>query len=174
MLNPNTIFRKTELGVVEIAERKLGVRAELRRLLILIDGRNTLAKLAAFVRLPEIDPLIYELQSLGLIDTSAGAGVAAPPSLSAPPTITGMSASPNADTALVPTQEQFTAARMAAVRFVNDNLGPSGEAVAIKLERTRNALELREAVALARGAIERSMGAAAAQRFLEHVRMSVK
>lgn len=168
MLNPNAVFRKTELGNAEIAGRKLGLRSELRRLLILVDGRNTVAKLAAFVRLPEIDHLLYELQAQGLID--AGVGAVAAPAVAASSTV----AATSGDQTLVPSKEQFMAARSAAVHFVNDNLGPGGESLAIKLERTHNAQELRDTVAQVRVSIERAMGAATAQRFLDHVRMSVK
>jgi hypothetical protein len=168
MLNPNAVFRKTELGNAEIAGRKLGLRSELRRLLILVDGRNTVAKLATFVRLPEIDHLLYELQAQGLID--AGVGAAAAQAVASPSVMAATSADPTQ----VPTKEQFLAARSAAVHFVNDNLGPSGESLAIKLERTQNAQELRDAVAQVRASIERAIDAATAQRFLDHVRMSVK
>ncbi len=174
MLNPNTIFRKTELGNMEVASRKLGLRAELRRLLILIDGRNTAGKLAVFVRMPEIDMLLYELQALGLIDPLDGnvESALAPPS--AAPVAAPAAQSPSGESALMPTNEQFIAARTAAVRFINDKLGPSGETLAVKLERTRNAQELREAVAAVRQSLERMVGANSAQAFLEHVRTSVK
>lgn len=164
MLDPNTIFRKTELGNIEVASRKLGLRAELRRLLILIDGRNTAAKLAAFVRMPEIDNLLYELQSLGVIETADGIASAA---IVAPPANTPVSAAENS---LAPTQEQFVAARKAGVRFLNDTLGPDADTLAIRLERAANAHELRDAVTHVRQALERLMGAGAAQRFLDAVR----
>lgn len=119
MLSPNTIFRKTELGNAEIANRRLGLRAELRRLLILIDGRKTAGMLATFVRLPEVDGLLYELQSLGVIEVADGTTVAPAPTAAAP-----SASGQGGDAALTPTQDQFVAARRAAVRFLNDTLGP--------------------------------------------------
>jgi hypothetical protein len=162
MLSPNTIFRKTELGNAEVANRKLGLRAELRRLLILVDGRNTTAKLAAFVRLPEVDSLLYELQSLGVIEVSDSSPVAT--------AATPASVAPSGDQSLAPTQEQFAAARSAAVRFLNDTLGPGAETLAIKLERTKNAQELRDVVTQVRQSLDRMMGASTGQRFLDAVR----
>jgi hypothetical protein len=185
MLSPNTVFRKTELGTAEVAARKMGLRAELRRVLILIDGRNTVSKLATFVRVPEIEALIYELQAQGLIDSADGAPLAVPPTATSVTAALAASATPAASTAMpaaaavpaatdaasfVPTQEQFVAARNAAVRHVNDTLGPGGEALAMKLERTHNAQELRQAVTEVRHSIDRAVGEAAGQRFLESVR----
>jgi hypothetical protein len=175
MLNPNTVYRKTDLGIAEIAGRKLGLRAELRRLLILIDGKNTVSRLATFVRDPEIESLLLELQAVGVIDASDGGSIALPGAAAA----TSVNAAPSAgtstsDTALLPTHEQFIAARTTSVRFVNELLGPSAETLALKLERARDARELREAVSQVKQSLERAMGEAVGQRFLEAVRSAVK
>jgi hypothetical protein len=181
MQSPNAIYRKTELGNAEVSNRKLGLRAELRRLLILIDGRNTVVKLAAFVRMTEIDGLLQELIAQGLIEPSSGVA----PAIAAQTPTDRVMASANAAAAasaptaaapmfLAPSHEQFLAARTAAVRFVNDTLGPSGESLAIKLERTHNAQELRVAVTEVRVSIERAIDVAMGQRFLDHVRSAVK
>jgi hypothetical protein len=177
MLTPTTVFRKTALGSAEMSSRKLGLRSELRRLLILIDGRNTVSRLATFVRDPEIESHLLELQSLSLIDT--GEGVVASPNMAAAPNAPS-AAAPTAAQAqvdgsgLLPTQEQFLTARIAAVRHINDTLGPGGETLAVKLERTKSAQELREVVSQVRQSLERMMGEAAGQRFLEAVRSAVK
>ncbi len=174
MLNPNAVYRKTVLGTAELTGRSLGLRAELRRLLILIDGKNTVARLATFVRSPEIESLILELQAIGVIDASDGSTIA----LQAPATAVGSSttnvAAAQPDAGLAPTQEQFLAARTTAVRFVNELLGPSAETLAIKLERARDARELRDAVNQVKQSLERAVGEATGLRFLEAVRSSVK
>jgi hypothetical protein len=159
MLSPNTVFRKTPTGVSELSARKLPLRAELRRLLILVDGRSSVGKLATFVRMPEIDALVYELQSMGLIDSSDGSTVGAPAST---------------ESAAEPSREQFLAARVAAVRAINDILGPSAETLALKLEKCENARELREQVTLVRQSLVRMMGENTGNRFLEAVRSAVK
>jgi hypothetical protein len=173
MLSPNAIYRKTELGNAEISGRALGLRSELRRLLILIDGKNSVGKLATFVRGAEVDSLILELQSLGVIDAAEGGAVSA---LTPTPTATpNLSVSmPTSEQGMAPTQEQFLAARTTAVRFVNDALGPSAETLAIKLERARNPQELRDAVNQVKQSLERMMGEATGHRFLEAVRSAVK
>ncbi len=92
MLNPNTVYRKTDAGMHEVQTRDLGLRAELRRLLILIDGNTPVSRLATFVRGSEIDFLIAELESQALIASDSGVSVAAQ-----------MAQTAAADTALEPT-----------------------------------------------------------------------
>ncbi|MGL4231278.1 MAG: hypothetical protein ACRCWJ_07925 [Casimicrobium sp.] len=194
MLNPNSIFRKTELGAAEVSGRKLGLRAELRRLLILVDGKNTVARLSIFVRPHEAEPLLLELQAVGAIDLADGsaapattlgsilAGNTVATQTAAPVVTPAEQGSPSAASTMTtsafpnmaPTQEQFLAARSAAVRHLNDTLGPSAETFAIKIEKTRSAQELREAVTQVRMSLERMSGAAAGQRFLDAVRSAVK
>ncbi|TAG03410.1 MAG: hypothetical protein EAZ43_07015 [Betaproteobacteria bacterium] len=160
MLNPNTVFRKTPEGVAEITARTLPLRAELRRLMILVDGRSSISKLATFVRLPEIDSLILELQSMGLIDSTDGTAIS--------------QQATGAETGLEPTIEQFLAARGAAVRAVNDILGPSAETLALKLEKCQNARDLRTAVTEVKQSLARMLGESTGNRFLEAVRSAAK
>ena len=67
MLDANAIYNKTELGATEVQVRALALRTELRRLLILIDGKTPVGRLAMFVRGAEIASLIFELETQGLI-----------------------------------------------------------------------------------------------------------
>jgi large subunit ribosomal protein L2 len=46
-LNLDEIYVKTELGTKELAERSLGLTIDLRRLLILVDGKHTVAQILA-------------------------------------------------------------------------------------------------------------------------------
>ena len=50
MIDPDTLYTKTEAGVVEMKARHLSLRAELRRLLIVIDGNTPLKRLAVVQR----------------------------------------------------------------------------------------------------------------------------
>jgi hypothetical protein len=72
MLNPSAIFKKTDAGVTEVSSRALGLRAAARRVLIMADGRNSVATLSATVRAEEIEGIIGELQALALIETVGG------------------------------------------------------------------------------------------------------
>lgn len=168
-------YQKTAAGLNEIQSRQLGLRAELRRLLIMVDGKSPIAKFAPAFPTSDVEALARELASLGLIaDPQAQPTpvvVAAPAAVASAPVAPVGSAAGDASAELgQPTVAQFNAARRAAVRFINDNLGPSGETLALKLERAADPDELRVAVKEARTTLERFMGAATGQRFMEYVR----
>ena len=179
--NANAIFRKTEAGVAEVGARALGLRAELRRLLILIDGTATLTRLASFVRGSEINFLIAELEIQGLI-TSATIGqataitpTAATTRPAAAQTATGApvaiaAAHSDTDGVLEPTAAQVLAVRRAAVRTLHDILGPEADALALKIDQCKSAQELRVTVTEVRQTLDRQMGVAVGQRFLDAVR----
>ncbi len=181
MLNANAIYRKTEAGAAEVQSRALGLRAELRRLLILIDGAATLTRLAAFVRGSEIDLLIAELETMGLI-TSATLGQALAITTAAATTRPALAQSATASPAvtpaahsdtegvLEPTAAQVLAVRRAAIRTLHDILGPEADMLALKIEQCRSAQELRVTITEVRQNLDRQMGAAVGQRFLDAVR----
>jgi hypothetical protein len=168
-------YQKTTAGLNEIQSRQLGLRAELRRLLIMVDGKSPIAKFAPAFPAADVEALARELAALGLIaDPQAqppAAAPAAPPPMTAPAPSTTATPShePPAEFGQ-PTPAQFMAARQAAVRFINDNLGPSGESLALRLERCKEPDELRAAVRDARASLERFLGASTGQRFMEYVR----
>jgi len=182
MIYPHTVYRKTEAGVAEIQSRALGLRAELRRLLILIDGTVTVAKLSAYVRGAEIETLIAELELRGLVVTGMSAGVSgfASPAEAALTLVTDITLPPSAkvaasaDNLLEPTAAQMLAVRRTAVSTLRDLLGPSADNLAIKIERCSNANEIRAAVNEARQLLDRQMGASVGQRFLDAVRSAAE
>lgn len=170
MLNPNTVYFKTEAGMGEVKARAMGLRAELRRLLILIDGAAPVGRLAAFVRGSEIDFLIAELESMGLITSGASGGNV--------PTVTGTTVAPAAtvpvDPNLEPTAAQMMAVRRTAIRTLHDVLGPDADTLAVKVERCRDAQELRIAITEIRLTLDRQLGVATGQRFLDAVRTAAE
>lgn len=162
MRNPNTIFFKTEAAVAEISTRELGLRAELRRLLILVDGHAPLSRLAIFVRGAEIDALIAELELLGLVTSGkervpqAGAAAASP--------IGPAYVNPE------PTMAQIRAVRLAAVKSLNALLGPKAAAHAAMIEQSADSQALRAVITNIRQALDQQLGLAAGQKFLGAVR----
>ena len=183
MVNANAIYRKTEAGVAEVHARVLGLRAEMRRLLILIDGTATLTRLAAFVRGSEIDILIAELEALGLITSATlgqtiAAGLSATaPSLrpSAQPAAMGLAlglppAQSDTDGVLEPTAAQVLAVRRTAIRTLHDILGPEADSLALKIEQCKSAQELRVTITEVRQVLDRQLGVTLGQRFLDAVR----
>ena len=179
MLNLNSIFRKTEAGLTEVQDRALGLRAELRRLLILIDGNTPLSRLAAFVRGSEVDFLIAELETQGLVTAATIGQVAGlaqatkkaqPSAAVATPPPTTLGAANGSDGVLEPTAAQVLAVRRAAIHTLHDILGPGADALAVKIEKCKDAQELRTTITEVRQTLDRQVGAALGQRFLDAVR----
>lgn len=75
--DPRLVFGKTPAGVDEITRREHGLSSAARRILILIDGHRRLSDLPPFTRPGDLEPLVDQLASLGLI---ALAGIADDPS----------------------------------------------------------------------------------------------
>lgn len=176
-MNSDVVYLKTETGISEIKTRALGLRAELRRLLILVDGNTPLKRLAVFVRGSEIDLLMTELEGLGLVSTG---GRAPPPTPSTPavaavnvaaPTLPAIAAT---EVLLKPTNAQMAAVRQAAVRALHDFLGPDADAHTVKIERCKTAQELRVVVTEIRQLLDRHSGVAVGQRFLDAVRAAAE
>ena len=194
MLNPNTVYFKTEAGVEEVKARALGLRAELRRLLILVDGKTPLNRLAVFVRGSEIDHMIAELEYQGLVTTrigaphAAGQPIAAPaisaaaiplatslPQATAPPSSTPAPAvAPGAYANLEPTAAQMLAVRRTGVRTLHDLLGADADVLVVKIDRCKDAQELRVAITEIRQTLARQLGAHAGQSFLDAVRTAAE
>ena len=181
MLNANAIYRKTDAGVAEVQARVLGLRAELRRLLILIDGTATLSRLTAFVRGSEINFLIAELETQGLITSATiGQSMAMTPAAATTRTaaaqtapaapVAATAAHSDTDGVLEPTAAQVLAVRRTAVRTLHDILGPEADALALKIKQCKSAQELRVTVTEVRQNLDRQMGVAVGQRFLDAVR----
>ena len=194
MLNPNTVYFKTEAGVEEVKARALGLRAELRRLLILVDGKTPLNRLAVFVRGSEIDHVIAELEYQGLVTTRMGAPHAAGPPIASPaisaaaiPLATSLtqttespSSAPSAAVApgayanLEPTAAQMLAVRRTGVRTLHDLLGADADVLVVKIDRCKDAQELRVAITEIRQTLARQLGAHAGQSFLDAVRTAAE
>lgn len=170
MLNPNTIYFKTEAGMEEVKARALGLRAELRRLLILVDGHTPLSRLAIFVRGSEIDFLIAELEFQHLVTT--GTGAAATPTAGLP--AAASPAAPATSANLEPTTAQLLAVRRAAIGTLHDLLGPDADVLAVQIERGKDAQALRVAITDIRQTLDRELGTHAGQRFLDAVRAAAE
>lgn len=171
--------------MAEVKARTLGLRAELRRLLILVDGNAPLSRLAIFVRGSEIDYLIAELEIQGLVTTSMGAPVAFAESIVVLPTAASrasitpapaMPATPAAATYanVEPTTAQMLAVRRTAVGTLHELLGPDADALAAKIEGCKDAQELRVTITDIRQTLDRQLGTDTGQRFLDAVRAAAE
>lgn len=67
-MNPDEIYAKTELGTTELVERRMGLAIDVRRLLILVDGKHTVAQILARGQAFHADAAAFEeLERAGLI-----------------------------------------------------------------------------------------------------------
>jgi hypothetical protein len=139
MMNPGIKYIKTDEGRAEIAGRSGALNALQRRVLIVVDGKNTVNDLGAFVRVGELDGALNHLLQAGLIVSTddiaplqqpAAPGFAAADAAEAPRPATN--------------PEEFRKVRQQASHFVSDSLGAAGEPICAAIERCDSPAELRK------------------------------
>ena len=154
-----TIYRKTAKGLVEIETRQHRLTPRSRSALILVDGKRNDIELKTLMS-QQADETLALLLAHGLIEVGGKPGAAAQP---APvPSNLAVVDIP----LLIATAPDFASRQRAAVRDLNDILGPSGETLAIRIERSRDAGELRPLLQAAAQVIDHARGRAAAEAFL--------
>ena len=163
-----TIYRKTAKGLAEIETRQHRLTPRSRGALILVDGKRNVVELKTLMP-QQADETLALLLEHGLIEVGSKPGAAAEPApvlsntavvdiplaISTPPKAAERASGPN-----------FASRQRAAVRDLNDILGPSGETLAIRIERSRDASELRTLLQAAAQVIDHARGRAAAEAFL--------
>ena len=155
-----TIFRKTAKGNDEIATRANRLVPRLRTALILVDGARDDAELAQLIKLQAADTL-KELQSQGYIEVASVVEAAPKKSADEAPAKRVGSAEP----AGVGAEKAFAAFRAEAVRAFNDLTGPTGEALAMKMEKATSREQLAPLLQTAYQIIGNSRGNQAAAEF---------
>ena len=155
-----TIYRKTAKGVQEIETRALKLAPRFRSLLILVDGRrgdDELLRMVALAGSQGLEALAEGgfIEAIGLTAEAASRPVpaAAPPAPAAP------APAPSAGDSL----EQR---RREAVRALIDSVGPMGEALALRMERSQGREEFAALVATAAQIIANTRGRGAASAYL--------
>lgn len=156
------IYRKTAKGVSEIETRAHRLPPRLRGALIVVDGKRSDVELAAM--LPQATEVLQALAEQGFIE--AAAQVAAPPPRPVAPTpaapapaAAGAGASP----------ADFEARRRKLLRLFNDLVGPAGEGLAMKIEKTRSLDELRALLPQAVNLVGMVRGRGEAQTFADQL-----
>lgn len=124
-MNPALVFHKTAKGREEVEKRTWRIDSRRRMLLIMVDGLHTVEDLAAKSASP--DDAFSQLQSLwteGFIEPADGASAASTPPAAAP--------APAAVAGR--TLEEL---QRAGSRAISNLLGPEGENMALRLEKTK-------------------------------------
>ncbi len=158
--NEPTCYRKTVAGQFEVVHRSRALRPELRRLLILVDGRHSVDELSPCFRGNELPHLFEELVASGLIE-SVGAK-----SSFCCPSIAEAFGSMRSDSESV---SRFFAVRSTASSVLRDLLGDS-ETLVTHIEACQNSEALRVEVGLAASKLQSRLGADAVTIFLECIR----
>lgn len=155
------IFRKTAKGVHEIETRAHGLPLRVRNVLILVDGRRDVAALRGLVP-QQVDDMLTMLVEQAFIEA---AGQAAP--TPAPRAVDGARIEapvPPVAVSSAPSQP-FNVRQRAAVRDLNDAIGPMAEALAIRMERARHDADLRTLVQTAVQMIGNARGRSVAEAY---------
>jgi hypothetical protein len=169
-MDGSLVYAKTPKGVAEVAARSAQLAMTTRRVLIMIDGRRTVDELAVLLRPGEIDAVMTQLESLGLIHRNSPSHAIDVPTVAGreldamAPTTQG---APAGDDANPMTLEE---AKRRAVRELTDRLGPEAENLAIRIENCRTIEDFRERVREAERFVTAALGAAAAADYLRALR----
>ena len=161
MFDKSLTYHKSARGTEAMATRNAALTPRLRSMLILVDGKRTYAELAKLGQLlGDYDQVLTQLADLGFIEPQAGTqprptGAAAP----ATPAASTPGATPAAATVSLADAKRF------AVRLLTDMLGPTGEAICIRIEDTRNAQEFMAAIQKAESMLRQIGSAQKAERF---------
>lgn len=176
-MEKNTLFVKTDKGREALARRVPELGPRLRSMLILVDGQRSLSELDKLgAGLGGSAALLEQLLAHGWIaapDQRAAFRETVPFSETQPQTERPSSpavavvpvAEPSLPTAVVPQALPFADARRLVVRFINDHVGPAGEALAIRVETCKNAAELQALLPRVRDGLKNHRSAAIVQRF---------
>jgi hypothetical protein len=141
-----TTYRKSSKGVAEIETRAHRLPPRLRSALIVVDGRRSATELHKLIP-QQAEETVAALLEQGFIEPVAQAPASAEPA-------------PRPAGRLVPVD--FDSHRREAVRRFTDQVGPMGEALAMRMERCRSADELRPLLALASQILANTRGRQAA------------
>jgi len=171
-MDGSLIYVKTPKGAAEVAARSALLTMTTRRVLIMMDGKRTVGELAMLVRPGEIDGIVSQLESAGLAQKAAAAGMDKPAPLNGRETA---GEAPATLGATVMDERELTPitleeAKRRAVRELNDRLGPEAEVLAIRIEHCKSIEEFRERVREAERFVAAALGNAAAQDSLRALR----
>ena len=141
-MSPGDIYAKTDAGLREIKERKLNLSVALRSILIMIDGRHTVADLISRAKVLRVDESVFaSLEKSGLIELRAGSARAA----DAPPAPVSKDA-----------VERYLTAQKLMSQAINTHLGFRGYTLMMRLQRTSTLADLRQLLPdLARAIVKR-------------------
>jgi hypothetical protein len=144
-----TVYCKTEKGQSEIQTRAFRLPPRLRQALILVDGKRDGDTLSSMIP-GEARQILDSLLSEGFIAVTE----AVAPVASRPTTVSHM-----------PKQPSLESLRRDVVRALTDTVGPAGEGMAIRIEKSKSMAELGPAIGQAVQLVRACRGEEAANAF---------
>lgn len=175
-MDKNTLFGKTVAGREALTTRPAGLGPRLRSLLIMVDGKRNLAE---FEKLTGGEATatssLTELLAAGWIEVVGADGL--PKAVAAPAALVAASTELQpevlepvpVEVADAVTTLPFSDARRQVVRFINDQLGPMGETLAIRAEGCKTPADLQVALPRIRDGLKSFKGSAVVQQFDEEL-----
>jgi hypothetical protein len=175
----SSVYRKSDAGVAEVQNRALGLRSDLRLLLILADGQTDLSRLASFVPNRPILELIAELESAGLIAPHRAIGGSSKEGVAA---ITAQNEATLPETTDAPEKPRAAAAKSSvaderwqivrggAERGLRRVLGVEKHELLDRLRQPQDSLALRIVITGIQQTLEEQFGVETGQLFLDSVR----
>lgn len=128
-MEDTAIYRKTDKGKQEVADRSFGLEGHVRRLLIMIDGNRDAAELSVYVRPGELESALTRLVSEGFVETLGAGG----------PVPGRVAQVPAANDPVV-----FAGIKVRAMAEIRGRLGPVSNLLVTEINRCSTPLELRE------------------------------
>ncbi|MCE2644863.1 MAG: hypothetical protein LW835_06505 [Burkholderiaceae bacterium] len=168
-MDERLVYSKTPKGTAEMAARSAALSMGARRVLILVDGKRTVADLAPLLKPGEIDGVLAQLEAQGFISRNQSFEPTRPATRAL-----DLSVSLDVSTVggLVEERNLLTLdeAKRRAVRELIELLGPDGETMSLRIEQCRNGDELRDRVREAERLVAGVLGEASAQDYMRALR----
>ena len=178
-MDKNTLFGKTAAGREALTSRPAGLVPRLRSLLIMVDGKRNLAEFEKLTgSLEQATQSLNELMSGGWVEivgadglpkAAATAGATAPVLEVADVQSKVSRPAPLMEETTSLARLPFSEARRLVVRFINDQLGPMGETLAIRAESCKTPTDLQAALPRIREGLKSFKGSAVVQQFDEEI-----
>lgn len=164
-MDKSAVFSKTDDGRAALTSRPPALTPRLRSLLIMTDGKRTVAELDKMLGADgAASPLLDQLVAQGWVHGPGATG--AMPHAEVPGALAD--GNPGAVDTLTPLMAEvwpFIDARRRVVRFINDQLGPMGETLAIRVESCKTAADLQAALPRVRDGLRNFKSLATVQQF---------
>ena len=159
-MDKNTVFSKTDAGREALTNRPPALGPRLRSLLIMVDGKRRVEEFNQLLGGDGAVALLEQLEQQGWIEAPRAAAPVAP-AAAAPSAVQAATGAASVVIEVLPLAE----ARKGVVRFINDQLGPMGESLAMKVEGCKTAAELQAQLPRIRDGLRNMKGAGVVQQF---------